>query len=750
MLIEEISHNNDGEEEDADLSFVPSVDPTVDQKGKSSKATLDGLSLHVEYDQRELRAIKGLPRGIFLIDGKPDTYLVCVVHIVRNRTCEGNSLYTGVDTQEVTFPSGSELGADHSNVMINGKPAIPISSGEIPFKYHHQIAWKKIVEAKFVIRSRLGHQCTSTDCNVNLTWTTANIMTRRTAAAVPFLTFRSMLYCSEHCHKHYRNIAMDKLVKDLKLPPDDIVGELKRRVAAGLILPPPAKDCNICFEALNEENAYIEACSITTPVLFHSTCIHCTVLTQAVRRQTPIQFLKIWAAVRRQDMSQSDAMKIVATVIVYGFCKGVPTYTALETVKLFTMVESATPVCFFCGNRLYICGGPDLDGINRFSVDRIRFRATDDGLGAGRTIPERISWLNRIDANWPVSEEFSINVTARLEAGGDPSPASKSMYSIERRWRNFKNSKVRVGKQERLVLGKEEYTFLWEAHEGRSIVSGFDVNENKEGSVDRPYDDMPYLGRAAFIMGKSVNWWKRWLNEFRSSDGIPDEQIPSVACTRIRSRFRTMLDATADRNLWPDRINDLMKKTKGDPKFLPTVPDDTDGLTVDEALELNAAVTRPSPLKSGFPGVMAKSNVASVGINKKTKKENVPEVIMESSVSKTKSARKSSSDITKNDTASGSKAQHDTPPCLSKTHGPDSAKKPRKRPATTPLGNILKYFKPVNSEPDVIKEQEPDVIKEQEPDAIKEQEPVKVPCPVCDQLVLEQMINDHLDFCLGN
>ncbi|KAF9316721.1 hypothetical protein BG003_001632 [Podila horticola] len=79
-----------------------------------------------------------------------------------------------------------------------------------------------------------------------------------------------MMYCSKHCYKHYHNIAIDKLAKELNLPLDDIVGELKCRVADGSI-PPPDRDCGADFKAQNDENTFIKVGTITTPAIFQST-----------------------------------------------------------------------------------------------------------------------------------------------------------------------------------------------------------------------------------------------------------------------------------------------------------------------------------------------------------------------------------------------------------------------------------------------------------------------------------------------
>lgn len=159
--------------------------------------------------------------------------------------------------------------------------------------------------------------------------------------------------------------------------------------------------CARCLCKQDRSNSLLQlGRSIDTPLAFRSYCKEC--FNRHIRKAGILKKLSEWACKRNDERggfaSRDSALYTAMTVVVQGFSYGSATYSSSEKFHVRTMVEKATPVCFWTGKQLSLT---DLtSSTNQFTVDKIMFDQEGKALryGDNNQVLVAASWF----ANWQV------------------------------------------------------------------------------------------------------------------------------------------------------------------------------------------------------------------------------------------------------------------------------------------------------------------------------------------------------------
>ncbi|KAF9924007.1 hypothetical protein BGZ67_009562 [Mortierella alpina] len=297
------------------------------------------------------------------------------------------------------------------------------------------------------------------------------------------------------------------------------------------------------------------------PIKFYSYCHKCSKERASQTREEPIHKFNVWIQDHKDEAqfnSRESALNTVMTVAVQGFCAGQAMYNPQEQFHLRVMAREAKPMCFWSGAQLSITARCPK---NKFTVDRtifhqnkaLRYGAEDQILVAAsqfancffmnRTVDERIQHLDSIEQEWEAGLEWADRAIEELRSGFDEKKEWAWTAEWTTRWSDFVKGKVH---RDRVAWSKSQWRFFHEVCQGRSLVTGQPIAK-QDANIDRVFNDDTYTLTNCILIDRGLNFAKRTMAEFQTSDGFEGTCKLRYGVEILRAAVRELLDSSRPR-----------------------------------------------------------------------------------------------------------------------------------------------------------------------------------------------------------
>lgn len=124
---------------------------------------------------------------------------------------------------------------------------------------------------------------------------------------------------------------------------------------------------------------------MNVPLVFDASCNNCDRIQKREAKASILGKLSDWASKRINECekftSRDSALNTAITVVIQGFSYGPATYSSSKQFHIRSMVEEATPTCFWTRVPLSFTDG--ICPTRKFRTDRIMFDQEGKALGYG-------------------------------------------------------------------------------------------------------------------------------------------------------------------------------------------------------------------------------------------------------------------------------------------------------------------------------------------------------------------------------
>ncbi|KAF9275309.1 hypothetical protein BGZ68_010882 [Mortierella alpina] len=423
----------------------------------------------------------------------------------------------------------------------------------------------RIVEKQYRIDSPLreGQTCSGHECGVVLSWRHVQLQTRGGT-----LTWNYGPTCCS-CVAKAKSDRFERTVRNSYQIEGPLLPGLLEKLAPGASVPdylPPRRCCQCNIEQDRSNTYLILGTSVTAPLIFRSVCMTCSTKRTVMARNVPMEWMKLWSKDHHQGQdfnSQEDALATVLTVAKQGFAVGTALYGPSEHVFLKAGLEEWTPKCFWTGVSLSF--GPENHPVKKFTVDRTMFKngkALPYGneqqvlvsaseftncLFMERNVPERVEYLDSLEANWDKNIRWANTVISQLKATSVAGTSNQKWSpDWDRRWKSFNSSKRAIGREDRVQWSRDEWRHFVETCDGRSLVTGHRIH-GKDANIDRIFNSDPYMIQNCLYMEQGLNFAKQRMPEFQSSATFDGECKLEYGVQILRKVIKDLLEQTKPR-----------------------------------------------------------------------------------------------------------------------------------------------------------------------------------------------------------
>lgn len=160
-----------------------------------------------------------------------------------------------------------------------------------------------------------------------------------------------------------------------------------------------------------------------------------------------------------------------------------------------------------------------------------------------RTLDQRIQYLNKLDEEWEGGVKWADDVIEELRGGFDFQREKNKAWTSEweKQWKTFVTNKEFRGKKGRICWSKYEWRFFKERCQGRSLVTG-QALDGKEGNIDGVFNTDVYAVNNCILIEQGLNFAKRDLEHFKTSNGFPGPCKLQYGVERLREVVKDLLD----------------------------------------------------------------------------------------------------------------------------------------------------------------------------------------------------------------
>ncbi|KAF9102732.1 hypothetical protein BGX27_010877, partial [Mortierella sp. AM989] len=159
--------------------------------------------------------------------------------------------------------------------------------------------------------------------------------------------------------------------------------------------------------------------------------------------------------------------------------------------------------------------------------------------------PETVSMLHKrltVDEDWEDGVQWANGASDKLR--GYDAEAEEGRHwtpEWERRWCRFFNSKLCMGKVDRVQWSKAEWRFFVETCQSRSLVTGQHL-EGKDAQIDRIFNNDNYTVQNCILIEQGLNFAKRTMSEFQTSNTFDGHCKFAHGVSTLRAAVKKVLD----------------------------------------------------------------------------------------------------------------------------------------------------------------------------------------------------------------
>ncbi|KAI9240541.1 MAG: hypothetical protein BYD32DRAFT_151682 [Podila humilis] len=434
--------------------------------------------------------------------------------------------------------------------------------------------YAKIRDHDYQIASSIlpGKTCCHSGCDMSISWRYIHLRTDGFGTLYLGRTDRC-----DRCESRAAYEKIEKSIRDHFGIEGDLVQGLINLLVPRHQIPAGMEDahCARCLCKQDRSNSLLQlGRSIDTPLAFRSYCKEC--FNRHIRKAGILKKLSEWACKRNDERggfaSRDSALYTAMTVVVQGFSYGSATYSSSEKFHVRTMVEKATPVCFWTGKQLSLT---DLTSFTtQFTVDRIMFDQEGKALRYGdnnqvlvaaswfancflgeRTLDQRMQYLKKLDEEWDDGIEWADRAIFKLRAY-DVEAEDERPWTAEweQKWDRFLYQKRYNGKENRVKWAKSEWRFFVETCEHRSLVTG-QCLEGNDAHIDRVFNSDNYTLQNCILIEGGLNFAKGPTPEFQNSESFDGPCKMTYGVSELRGTVKEMLKMS--RESWSADIDGM-------------------------------------------------------------------------------------------------------------------------------------------------------------------------------------------------